>query len=131
VDGIKKYTKRSEAVDKAYEQILGIQKSQSQERPELNKDTLERLKSIGLEPKEMSNEQLVALEELDNPEKSHWISRAFRFVGGCFGFLALFSLLELEFVSLLINVIIGAIFMYIGYRIQVRITIKNSCKPVC
>ncbi|MCZ7403655.1 MAG: hypothetical protein O8C67_01805 [Candidatus Methanoperedens sp.] len=95
------------------------------EKPKLSEDTIKRMRGMGLEPDEMSEEQLEAIESLDNPEKSHWLAKPFAYIGGFLELIALFSLLTADWGAVIGFGIIGLIITYIGYRIQRRITAKK------
>ncbi len=91
------------------------------ETPKLSEDTIKRMKSMGLDPDEMSEEQLAALESLERPEKSHWLSKPFTYIGGFLELMALFSLFSAYWGAVFGYGIVGLILMYIGYRIQANI----------
>lgn len=95
------------------------------ETPKLSEDTIKRMKSMGLDPNEMSEEQLAALESLERPEKSHWLSKPFTYIGGFLELMALFSLFSADWGAVFGYGIIGLILMYIGYRIQANIAGKK------
>ncbi|MCZ7398256.1 MAG: hypothetical protein O8C62_01015 [Candidatus Methanoperedens sp.] len=95
------------------------------EKPKLSEGTIKRMRGTGLDPDEMSEEQLEALESLDNPEKSHWLAKPFAYIGGFLELIALFSLLTADWGAVIGFGIIGLIITYIGYRIQRRITAKK------
>jgi hypothetical protein len=62
------------------------------EGPRLSKDTIRQLRHAGLDPEEMSAEQLVALESAEDPGKSHWLAKPFVYVGGLLELMAFLSL---------------------------------------
>lgn len=95
------------------------------EKPKLSEGTIKRMRGTGLEPDEMSEEQLDALESLDNPEKSHWLAKPFAYIGGFLELIALFSLLTADWGAVIGFGVIGLIITYIGYRIQRRIASKK------
>ncbi|VVB94709.1 Uncharacterised protein [uncultured archaeon] len=95
------------------------------EKPKLSEATVKRMKGMGLEPDEMSEEQLEAIESLEKPEKSHWLAKPFAYIGGFLELIALFSLLTADWGAVIGFGIIGLILTYIGYRIQRRITAKK------
>ena len=64
-------------------------------------------------------------ESLNDPSKSNWSAKPLVYVGGFFLFLSLLSLFRLNFNFLIGFFILGILFSYIGYRIQVRSSIKN------
>ena len=121
---MKKHDKMDKAIEWAYQKVFENNKKINQ-RPELAEDTIKRMKDAGLDPDSMSNEQLAALESLDNPDKSNWLAKILRGIGLFFGFLAFLSLLSLDIASLIFNAIIALILTYIGYRIQSRIANKK------
>lgn len=91
----------------------------------LSKDTIERIRKTGLDPDEMSEGQLEALESLENPAKSHWLAKPFTYIGGGLWIIALLALLTGGWGAAIMYVIIGAILMYIGYKIQNRVAGKK------
>jgi Ca2+/Na+ antiporter len=120
----KRFDKRERVVEAAYKSIFGKQPNFT-EKPVLSDETLSRLEDLGLEPNEMSDEQLAALESLENPKKSHWLAKPFMFIGfGCAA-MAFFSLIYREWESVLFYGIPGLVLSYIGYRIQSRIASKK------
>lgn len=121
---MKKHDKMDKAIEWAYQKVFE-NKEKINQRPELAEDTIKRMKESGLDPDSMSNEQLAALESLDNPDKSNWTAKIFRGIGLFFGFLAFLSLISLDITSLIFNAIIALILTYIGYRIQSRIANKK------
>lgn len=121
---MKKHDKTSKAIEWAYQKVFE-NKEKINQRPELAEDTIKRMKAAGLDPDSMSNEQLAALESLDNPSKSNWTAKIFRGIGLFFGFLAFLSLISLDIASLIFNAIVALVLTYIGYRIQSRIANKK------
>lgn len=97
----------------------------NKEAPKLSKDTIKRMKSTGLDPDEISEEQLGALESLEKPEKSHWLAKLLAYIGGFLELMALFSLLSADWGAVFGYGIIGLILIYSGYRIQSRVSCKK------
>lgn len=126
-DYLKESEKRDKVIEKAYSEVLG-EKTKVKERPVLSKETIKRMKKAGLNPDEMTNEQLAALESLEKVEKYHWFPKIIYTIGGFFGIWALISLLALNFIALVVWGIVAVILMYIGYNIQSRITSKKFCE---
>jgi len=94
-------------------------------RPQLSEGTIKRMRGTGLDPDEMSEEQLEAIESLDNPAKSHWLVKPFIYIGGFLQILALFALVSADWGALIVYVVTGSIILYIGYRIQRRIAARK------
>ncbi len=124
VKSMKQYEKRDKLIDEIYKKELE-QKTVVTERPVLSEQTLKRMEQIGLNPDEMSNEQLAAIEGLEKPEKGHWLAKIFTYASYVLFILAIISLLTLAWQYLLIYLITGLILGYIGYLIQTRITGKQ------
>ena len=123
-----KYMKRSERRDKLIDEIYKKELEEKMtvtERPQLSKDTLERMRQSGIDPDELSNEQLAALETLEKPEKGHWISKVFFYPSVIFFILAIISLFTGEWGNLFIYIVITFILWYIGYTIQSRVAAKQ------
>ncbi len=93
--------------------------------PQLSEGAIKRMRGMGLEPDEMSEEQLEAIESLDNPEKNHWLVKPFNYIGGFLVIIALFSLFSAAWGAVIVFGVIGLILSYIGYRIQIRIASKK------
>lgn len=93
--------------------------------PQLSEGTIKRMRGMGLEPDEMTEEQLEAIESLDNQRKSHWVVKPFIYIGGFLEIIALFSLFSAEWGAVLVFGVTGLILSYIGYRIQIRIASKK------
>lgn len=107
---------------------LRVQKdhaTMNEERPRLSGETLNRLKRLGLDRYHISEEQLRALESLDNPEKSHWLAKGISYFGGFLELIALFQVYSGHWDRAVITGIVGLGLVYIGYRIQIRITNKQ------
>jgi len=100
----------------------------TKESPKLSKGTIKRMKKMDLNPEEMTEEQLRALESLEKPEKGHWVTKFFTYVGGFLEILALFSIFSGEWGTVFAYGIVGLILIYIGYVIQTRITEKKFLK---
>jgi hypothetical protein len=98
----------------------------SEDRPKLSEETLKRLKNIGLDRHHISEEQLSALESLDNPQKSHWLARTLSYGGAFLELAALTQLFTANWSRAIGVAIFGLILIYTGYRIQVRIAGKKS-----
>ena len=93
--------------------------------PRLSASTIKRMRQYGMNPENMNEEQLRALESLDNPEKSHWLAKPFVYMGVLFLFAAFITLVVGEWGSAWGNGIVGTILCYIGYRVQRRFTYKR------
>jgi len=77
-------------------------------------------KSIGLNPDEMSNEQLAVFAEIDDQKKSNWAVRFLYGASFIFLILGVINLISLEFGAVISNAIISFIFWFIGNKIQMR-----------
>ena len=121
---MKKSEKRMKSVIKAHDQVFAIAPSQSL-KPVLSTDMVKRMKEQGMDPDQMSNEQLAALSTLQDPQKSHWFAQIFLYGGyGC-GLLALIRLFALDIPSVVIYVVLGLVLSFIGYKIQSRVASKK------
>lgn len=116
---MKKWAKRREAIDSAYKKVFEKVITPT-EKPKLSTQTLERLKSLGLNAEAMSNEQLAALESMENISKNPWYIKAFFYVTLFCGFKIITSLIRVDFVSVAVYALIGFTFMFIGYKIQTK-----------
>lgn len=116
---MKRHSKKQKAIDDAYNAIIG-NAPKITERPELSKKTTEWIKSTGLNPEEMSNEQLAVFSEIDDNEKSNKVVRFFYYISFIFILLTFVSLITLDFVMVLINAAISFVLWLIGYKIQMR-----------
>ncbi len=96
--------------------------------PKLSKGTLKRMRKIGLNPEDLSQEQLKALGGLEKPEKQHWITKIFTFGAFVLGIGAIVSLVNGDFVTFVIAGLLAVGLMYAGYGIQVCITTKKFIK---
>lgn len=121
---IKRHTKREKAIDDAYNAVFGKMQKIT-ERPILSKGIQNWAKEIGLNPDEMSNEQLAAFAEFDDIGKSHWLVKFLYIIS--FGFLALagLSLLSLKLVSVLFYGAVSFAIWFVGYKIHIRIINKK------
>jgi len=119
-----KSTKRDKLIDEVYRKELK-EETVIAKRPELSTDTLKRMQQSGVNPEELSNEQLAALESLEVPQKSHWTAKPFMYIGIMLGFLAILSLIYREWESFIFYGLISLILSYIGYRIQSHISAKR------
>ncbi len=116
---MKRHTKKQKSIDDAYNAVLGKTKKIT-ERPVLSKNTFDWVKSIGLNPDEMSNEQLAVFAEIDDQKKSNWAVRFLYYASFIFLILAGLNLLSLDLGSILINGIISFVFWFIGNKIQMK-----------
>jgi len=91
----------------------------------LSKGTLKRMRAVGLNPEELSKEQLEALEGLENPEKQHWLTKIFTLGATILGIGAIVLLINGDFITFIKAGLLSVMLMYIGYRIQVRITARK------
>lgn len=121
---MKELAKKNAAIEWAYKNVFG-EKTKITKRAVLSKDSLKRMSKIGLDPDEMTNEQLAALEGLENIEKSHWLSRLLSYGSIVFGFGAIINLLALEFGAFVFAGIISLLLMYIAYQIQSKVASKK------
>lgn len=87
-------------------------------RPVLTPATVQRLRESGLDPDLMTDEQLRALETLDNPDKAHWFVRALSWIGGLLELGAVVALFSRDWIGALIVGGLGFGLIYIGFRIQ-------------
>ena len=117
---IKKLKKKERAIKQAYREIFG-EDTVAKGRPVLSQDALQRLKNSGLNPDEMSNEQLSAFESMENVEKFHWVVKIFNYGAICFALSAIISLFTANLGALVLSVVTALVLMYIGYRIQSKI----------
>ena len=116
---MKRHTKKQKAIDDAYNSVFGkIQKVT--ERPTLSENTQKWVKSIGLNPDDMSNEQLAVFAEIDDQKKSNWAVRFLYGASFIFLILGVINLVSLEFGAVISNAIISFIFWFIGNKIQMR-----------
>jgi hypothetical protein len=121
---MKESSKREKAIDKAYKEMFST-KENIITRPVLSEGFKKRVLDAGFNPDEMSNEQLAALESLENTGKNHWLSRSFSFVAFVFGLNAIINLITVHLIYFFADAIIAITLMYIGYRIQARIAMKR------
>ena len=115
----KRWEKKRKAIDAAYQAVLGKSEVIT-ERPVLTKNTSEWVRSVGLNPDEMSNEQLAVFAEIDDSKRSNWAVRFLYGVSAVFFLLAGFNLITLEISGFLWNGVISFIAWYIGHKIQMR-----------
>jgi len=116
---MKRHTKKQKAMDDAYNAIFG--KTQKViERPTLSENTQKWVKSIGLNPDDMSNEQLAVFAEIDDQKKSNWAVRFLYGASFIFLILGVINLVSLEFGAVISNAIISFIFWFIGNKIQMK-----------
>lgn len=116
---MKQLSKKQKAIEKAYEVVLG-KTEEVTERPELSKNTMEWIKSVGLNPDDMSDQQLAVFAEIDDYGKSNWIVRFLYTISFAFVILALINLLTLDIITVVIHVVIAFVVWYIGHKIQMR-----------
>jgi len=117
----KEANKKDAAIEWAYKKVFA-EKNKVTERPVLSKETVERMKLLGLDPGEMSDEQLAALEGMDNVSKSNWLSKLFSYGSIIFGLGAVISLLTLDFGPFVFSGVISILLMFIGFKIQSRVS---------
>lgn len=91
-------------------------------RPQLHDETIKRMKQAGVNPHELSDEQLEALEGMENPEKAHWSSRWLFLSGLAFGLGGLVNLVTLHFGPLFVCIAISLLLFLASNRVQRRIT---------
>ncbi|HOV97795.1 MAG TPA: hypothetical protein PLW49_02145 [bacterium] len=121
---MKESSKKDAAIEWAYKKVFGEQ-TKVTERPVLSEDTLRRMRESGLNPDEMSNEQLAALEGMENVEKRNWLSKIFSYGSIIFGLGAIINLFTLDIGAFIFSGVVSLVLMYIGYRIQSRIASKK------
>jgi|SRR3989344_8145451 len=121
---LRKTEKRELAINAAYEKVFGLNVKIT-ERPILSEENTKKLQDSGLNPNEMSDAQLAALEQMENAHKSHWSVSIFYFIGSVFGLSAIISLFKLNFDSLIIYSVFMITFIYIGSYFQTRIANKK------
>lgn len=121
---MKESSKKDTAIEWAYKKVFGEQ-IKITERPVLTEDTLRRMKESGLNPDEMSNEQLAALEGMENVEKSNWLSKIFSYGSIIFGLGAISNLFLIDFGALIFFGVIWLLLVFIGYRIQSKVSGKK------
>jgi len=121
---MKELSKKDAAIEWAYKKVFGEQHKIT-ERPVLFKNTLRRMEESGLNPDEMSNEQLAALEGMENIEKSNWLSKIFSYGSIIFGLGAIINLFTLDIRAFIFFGVASLLFMFIGYKIQSRIANKK------
>jgi len=124
---MKQAAKREKAISQAYEKIFAAATS-SVAKPKVSADTLKRMKDQGFDPDTMSNEQLAALETMEDPNKSHWFAQIFTYGGFGSGFLALIQLLALDILGVILYVILSVVLLFFGYKIQSRIAANKFHK---
>jgi len=124
----KKYMKESRKKDAviewAYKKVFS-EEAKVIERPVLCEDTLKRMREIGLNTDEMTNEQLAALEGMENIKKSHWLSKWLSYGSIFLGLGAIINLLTRDFGAFVFGGIISILLMYIAYRIQNKVASKK------
>jgi hypothetical protein len=91
----------------------------------LTPEMLQRLRAIGLDPDDMTDEQLRALESLEEPQKHHWFVKLFLYVGGILFILGLLSILSANWLPAIGYAMLGLIVWYVAYRIQGRLATKR------
>ena len=116
---MKKSAKKEKAIESAYKAVMGKTQKMN-ERPKLSKNTLEWLKSVGLNPDEMSNEQLAVFTEMDEHDKSNWAVRFFYGTSFVFLILTVTNLIGLDFWAVGVYLVISFITWYIGHKLQMR-----------
>jgi hypothetical protein len=121
---MKESSKKDAAIEWAYKKVFSEQIKVT-ERPVLSEATIKRMREIGLNPDEMSNEQLAALEGMENIEKSHWLAKWLSYGSIVFGLGAIINLLTRDFGAFVFGGVISVLLMYIAYRIQNRFTSKK------
>jgi hypothetical protein len=97
-------------------------------QPRLFAATAQRLKQIGLDPNDMSAEQLAALESIEKPDKSHWLAKPFLFTGAFLGLASVISIFRADWDSVVGFGIVSFVLLYIGRQIQVRIAARRFVK---
>lgn len=120
---LKQAAKRNRAIDEAYKKVFASGSVDS--RPVLTEGTVKRMKEQGMDPDNMSNEQLAALASLEDATKSHWLAKTFSYAGYGAGLLGLIRLLALDIPSVIVYAVIAFVFMFIGFKIQSRIAGKK------
>lgn len=118
----KETEKRDKFVNQAYEKVFT---KQGVEKPVLSKDALKKMKDLGFDADQMSNEQLDALASMENPEKSHWFAQIFIYGSIGAGLLALLRLFYLDIGSVLVYGFIAVVLSFIGHRIQGRVAARK------
>jgi len=121
---LKTCSKRDKAIESAYKAVFG-KNGEVIERPILSEAMLQRIKQMGLNAEEMSNEQLVAIESLENMGKSHWAAKIFSYLSYGLFILAIISLMVLEWGYLLVYSAGAFILGYIGNSIQMKVAGKQ------
>lgn len=116
---IKQSSKEQKAIDTAYIQVIG-NKAPVTERPELSAQSLQCLKSTGLNPDEMSNEQLQVFTEIDDHSQSSWIVKGLYSIAGAGLLLAIISLLFLDLWGVGIWLTSSFVLWFIGNKLQMR-----------
>lgn len=128
LDNFRQYYKETEKRDKfvnqAYEKVFATQVG-AIEKPVLSKDTLKKMKELGLDTEQMSNEQLDALASMENPEKSHWFAQIFIYGSIGSGLLALLRLFYFDIASALVYGFIAVVLSFIGHKIQGRVAARK------
>ncbi len=116
---MKSSIKKQKSIDKAYNAIFGKNQKVT-ERPVLSKNTIEWIKSVKLNPDEMSNEQLAVFTEIDDHGKSNRAVKFFYYISFVLIILTFINLITLEFVMAFINIIISFALWFIGNKIQMK-----------
>ncbi len=83
------------------------------------------MRESGLNPDEMSNEQLAAFEGLENLEKSNWLSKIFSYGSIIFGLEAIINLFTLDIRAFIFFGAVSLVLMYIGYRTEILFASKK------
>lgn len=116
--------RRDKSVNQAYEKVF-VKQGGVVEKPVLSKDALKKMKDLGFDADQMSNEQLDALASMENPERSHWFAQIFIYGSIGTGLLALLRLLYLDIGSVLVYGFIAVVLSFIGHRIQGRVAARK------
>jgi len=128
LDNFRQYYKETEKRDKfinqAYEKVFAKQGAVV-EKPILSKDTLKKIKDLGFDVGQMSNEQLAAFASMENPEKSHWFAQIFIYGSIGAGLLALLRLFYFDIASVLVYGFVAVVLSFIGHRIQGRVAARK------
>ena len=116
---IKRSSKKEKAIEDAYNTIIGKARKIT-EHPTLSKNTTEWIKSIGLNPNKMSNEQLAVFSEIDDFGKSNWAVRFLYGISFVFIIVTVINLISLNFGGVVINAVISFVVWFIGNKIQIK-----------
>lgn len=113
----KKMAKTESSIEKAYNQIIGPIETPV-ERPVLSEDVIKQIKKDGINPDEMSDEQLIALQKMYDGSKGNWFVQVLYLIALISIFRSVIDLFQLDFTSILINLVVIVLCVHVGSVIQ-------------